>query len=78
MKKDSNPFVVKDLSGKIDTGYKKHRFYKPPSVIPTQLRFSEDRASFYKKSVSPVELYDYDPDVTRESSKVYSFSKIGK
>ncbi len=31
-----------------------------------------------KKQVSPVELYDYDPDVNRPGPKVYSFSKRAK
>ena len=58
-------FVVKDLDGVVDTGYKKYKFYKPPSIRPNAMRFSEDRANFYKKAITAVEMYDYDPDVIR-------------
>ena len=74
----ANPCVVKDLDGKVITGYKKQRFYKPKPLPPAVVRFNDERASHYKKAISPVELYDYDLCVVRPDPKSYSFSKRTK
>ena len=68
--------MIKDLDGVVETGYKKYKFYKPLQIRKDPFRMSEDRASFYKKATSPVETYDYDPNVIRANPKVYSFSRI--
>jgi len=38
--------VVKNLDGKVETGYKKQRFYKQKPAPPVPIRFNEDRASY--------------------------------
>ena len=70
--------MVKNLNGKVETGYKKQRFYKPKTLKPVHVKFKDDRASFQNKAASPVELYDYDLCVIRPDPKAYSFSKLRK